>query len=73
MLEAQHTHAGGTAEEHPSRGRRQPVPAGRDHPDDVAAGKRQNVARYAVNPSDEAVSPDGDVLGRFAAWATVAK
>src|SRR5208282_2315572 len=48
VFKAEYAHAGGTAEENPSVGRRQPVPASRNHADDVAAGKRQNVAFHAA-------------------------
>src|SRR5262249_25055039 len=72
VFKAKHTDAGGTTEEHPSRGRRQAVPACGNHPDDVAAGKRQYVAGDAVYPLDEAVGSSCNVFGRFAPGATIA-
>src|SRR5262245_7166048 len=73
VLEAEHAHAGGATEEHSSGGRSHAVPTGRDHPDDVAAGERQNVAHHAVDPGDEAVGPRGDVLRRLTIRAAVAE
>src|SRR5262249_45213666 len=73
VLEAEHAHAGGATEEHPSGGGGHAVPAGRDHPDDVAAGERQHVARHAVNPGNEAVGARGDLLRRVVVRATVAE
>src|SRR5215468_11628267 len=55
VLEAEHAYAGGAAEEHPPGGRRQAEPAGRDHPDHVAAGKRQDVAVEVMYPGEEAI------------------
>ena len=73
VLEAEHAHAGGAAEEEPPGARRQSEPAGRDHADDVAAGERQHVALDAAHAGDEAVGPGGDVLRRFAVRAAVAE
>ena len=46
---------------------------GGDHPDDVAAGERQNVAPQTVDPGDEAVGAGGDILRRFTLRAAVAE
>jgi hypothetical protein len=49
------------------------MPAGSYHPDDVAAGERQNVAPDAVDLGDEAVGPRGDVLRRSTTRAAIAE
>jgi len=56
-----------------SGGRRQTKPASRDHPDHVAAGKRQDVAVEFMHAGEEAVGPIGHVARRFAAGAAVAE
>src|SRR5258707_12327652 len=72
MLKAEHAHRSGIAEEETPRGWRQAEPAGRDHPNDVAAGECQHVAGAAVFPGDEAVGPQGDVCWRFALGTAIA-
>src|SRR5437762_13892973 len=72
VLEPEHADAGGATEENAPERRRHPMPAGRDHADDVAAGERQNVALDVLRPSDEAVRPGGHVFGEFAVRAAVA-
>src|SRR5438105_782180 len=71
MLEAEHAHAGRVAEEEAPRLRRQAQPTGRDHADDVAAGKPQHVAIDVVDAGEEAGGTGGDVCGRFAFGAAI--
>ena len=63
MLKTEYPDAGGAAEEHSPGGRYQAVPACRNHPNDVAAGKRQDVAFDAKYFLDETVGSLGDVFG----------
>src|SRR5437016_4154045 len=73
VLEPEYADAGGAAEEKPPGAWWQPEPTRRDHPDDVGAGERQDVALDAACPGDEAVGPGGDVLRRLTAGAAVAE
>ena len=71
VFKGENADAGGTAEEQPTRARRQAEPAGRDHADDVAAGKPQHVAIDVVDAGEKAVGTGGDVFGRFALGAAI--
>src|SRR5437868_12699486 len=73
VFETEDADAGGTAEEKPPGTCRQPEPAGRDHPDDMGAGKGQDVALDAAHPGKEAVGAGCDIVRRFTAGAAVAK
>src|SRR5690242_20237033 len=73
VLEPEHADAGRAAEEKPPGAWRQPEPTGRDHPDDVGAGERQDVPADVLYPGDEAVGPGGDVVRGFPAGAAVAE
>src|SRR5262245_46843575 len=55
----------------PSTTRAEPRP-GRDHPDDVAAGDRQHVARDGLYPGEKAVSAGGNVSRRFPVGTAIA-
>jgi hypothetical protein len=72
VFERQLANASGAAQEMAPRMRRQAKPAGRDHPDDVAARKRKNLAGPILNLFEETVGPRRDVVGGLAAWAAVA-
>src|SRR4051794_32479225 len=48
VFKPEHAHTGGPTEEYSSCGRGQPVPTAGDHPNDVAAGERENVATHVT-------------------------
>jgi hypothetical protein len=57
VFEAEHAHTSRAAEEKPASAWRQPKPTGRDHPDDVGAGERQDIALDGAYPGDKAIGP----------------
>src|SRR5262249_31714260 len=73
LLERQYAHTGGAPQQNPRGGRGRRAPAGRNQPDDVGTGERQDGALDATYPGDEVVGPGGDVLRRFTIGAAVAE
>src|SRR4051794_20205571 len=73
MLEGEHADTGGATVETPPGSGRHSQPAGRNHPDDVAAGERQHIAGGFVQPADEVLGPNRDLLRRLTARTAVAE
>ena len=73
MLIAQCAQARGAQQEVSSGRWFQPQPAGGEHPQEMAAGKKQHVALEGSHPAQHAVSPRAYLVRRFTSGATVAE
>jgi len=73
MFITQRTHAGRAQQEVSSGRRFEPHPAGGEHPQEVAARKKEHSRSRGSHPGQYAVSPRAHLVRRFTAWATVAE
>src|SRR5260370_36779049 len=70
---AENAEAGGAEHEVTAASRFEPEPAGREHPQDVRAGKYQDVASDGANALDYAVGPRSHLVRGFASRSAVAE
>ena len=73
MFIAQRAQTGGAQQEVSSGPRLKPHPAGGEHPQEVAARKKEHSRSGGSHPGQYAVSPRAHLVRRFTAWATVAE